>query len=134
MKFWASDEAINGQIKAKVKAKVQILDSSLSFSLFLFDFLIWIVLCRSKKCILHFSDKLFSGKQISCKYKSKFVFYKYVNHRTWLTHNTAKNTIISPNFLVWKFCGKAQFPYNFGWIARSYTETVPFHKISTPGH
>ena len=22
---------------------------------------------------------------------------------------TAKNTVISPNFLVWKFCGKAQF-------------------------
>ena len=26
---------------------------------------------------------------------------------------TAKNTTISPNFLVWKFCGKAQFPQNF---------------------
>ena len=24
----------------------------------------------------------------------------------------AKNTIISPNFLVWKFCGMAQFPHN----------------------
>ena len=24
---------------------------------------------------------------------------------------TAKNTGISPNFLVWKFCGKAQFPH-----------------------
>ena len=23
---------------------------------------------------------------------------------------TAKNTAISPNFLVWKFCGKSQFP------------------------
>ena len=22
---------------------------------------------------------------------------------------TAKNTVISPNFLVWKFCGKVQF-------------------------
>ena len=27
---------------------------------------------------------------------------------------TAKNTVISPNFLVWKFCGKAQFPHSFG--------------------
>ena len=26
---------------------------------------------------------------------------------------TAKNTVISPNFLVWKFCGKAQFPHSF---------------------
>ena len=25
--------------------------------------------------------------------------------------STAKNAVISPNFLVWKFCGKAQFPH-----------------------
>ena len=24
---------------------------------------------------------------------------------------TAKNTVISPNLLVWKYCGKAQFPH-----------------------
>ena len=47
---------------------------------------------------------------------------------------TVKNTVISPNFLVWKFCGKEQFPYNFGRIARNYAETVPFLKISTPGN
>ena len=47
---------------------------------------------------------------------------------------TAKNTVVSPNFLVWKFCGKAQLPYSFGQFARNYTETVPFHKISTPGN
>ena len=28
-----------------------------------------------------------------------------------------KNTIISPNFLLWKFCGKAQFPHSFGRFA-----------------
>ena len=27
---------------------------------------------------------------------------------------TAKNTVISPNLMVWKFCGKAQFPHSFG--------------------
>ena len=43
---------------------------------------------------------------------------------------TTKNTVISPNFLVWKFCGKAQFPNSFGQIAQNYAETVPFHKIS----
>ena len=43
---------------------------------------------------------------------------------------TTKNTVISPDFLVWKFCGKAQFPH----IARNYAETVPFHKIFTPGN
>ena len=46
--------------------------------------------------------------------------------------NTAKNAVISPNFLVWKFCGKAQFLHSFGRFARNYAETVPFHKISTP--
>ena len=47
---------------------------------------------------------------------------------------TAKNTLISPDFLMWKFCGKAQFPQSFGQIIRNYAETVPFHKISTPGN
>ena len=31
--------------------------------------------------------------------------------------NTAKNTAILPDFLVLKFCGKAQFPHSFGRIA-----------------
>ena len=43
---------------------------------------------------------------------------------------TVKNTVISPNFLVWKFCGKAQAQR----IAQNYAEPVPFHKISTPGN
>ena len=42
----------------------------------------------------------------------------------------AKNTVISPNFLVWKFCGKAQFPHSFGRFAQNLQETVPFHKIT----
>ena len=47
---------------------------------------------------------------------------------------TEKNTVISANFLVWKFCGKAQFLHSFERIARNYAETVPFHNISTPGN
>ena len=43
--------------------------------------------------------------------------------------NTAKNTVISPNFLVWKFCGKVQFLNHFGRFSRNYAETVPSHKI-----
>ena len=35
---------------------------------------------------------------------------------------------------MWKFCGKAQITHSFGQIPRNYTETVPFHKISTPGN
>ena len=33
---------------------------------------------------------------------------KYYRQKQCL-HTTTKNTVISPNFLVWKFCGKAQF-------------------------
>ena len=47
---------------------------------------------------------------------------------------TVKNIIISPNFPVWKFCGKAKFPHSFGRFARNYAKTVTFHKISTPGN
>ena len=47
---------------------------------------------------------------------------------------TAKNTAISPDFLVWEFCGKAQFPHSFRRFAQNYAETVPFRKISTPGN
>ena len=34
--------------------------------------------------------------------------------------------MISPNFMVRKFCGKAQFLHNFGQIALNYAENVPF--------
>ena len=47
---------------------------------------------------------------------------------------TTKNTVISPDFLVRKFCGKAQFPHSFGRFARKYMDTVAFRKISTPGN
>ena len=42
-----------------------------------------------------------------------------------------KNTVISPNFLVWKFCGKAQFLQGFAQFTQNYM--VLFHKISTTG-
>ena len=34
-----------------------------------------------------------------------------------VSHETAKNIVISPDFLVWKFCGNAQFPHSFWQIA-----------------
>ena len=45
-----------------------------------------------------------------------------------------KNAVISPNFLVWKFCGKAQFPLSFRRLAQNYVETMSVHKISTTGN
>ena len=46
------------------------------------------------------SDKVF----VSGKCGLLQVFYEIEVH-------TAKNTVISSDFLVWKFCGKTQFPH-----------------------
>ena len=38
----------------------------------------------------------------------------------------AQNTIISPNFLMWKYFGNAQITLSFGWIGRSSADiTIP---------
>ena len=43
--------------------------------------------------------------------------------------DTEKNTVISPNFLVCKFCGKAQFPHSFGRFAMLFTKNLPFKNV-----
>ena len=45
----------------------------------------------------------------------------------WSQTCIAKNTVISPNFLVWKFYGKAQFPQNFH--TRKSGEIVVFFAV-----
>ena len=47
---------------------------------------------------------------------------------------TVKNAKISPFSLVWKFCRNTEFLQSCGRFARNSTETVHFHKISTPGY
>ena len=47
---------------------------------------------------------------------------------------TAENTVTLPSFLVWKFCGKAQFSHIFGRFTQNHTATLSSHKISTPGN
>ena len=42
-------------------------------------------------------------------------------------NTTAKNAINSPNFLVWKFSGKTQFPHSFGKLCRKYAFPQNFH-------
>ena len=37
---------------------------------------------------------------------------------------TTKNPVISANFLVWKFCEKAQFPFSLGQIVIKPKEIV----------
>ena len=46
-------------------------------------------------------------------------------------NTSPQNTEISSKFLMWKFCGKAQFPQDFRVLVQSSAETVPFHKIFT---
>ena len=59
----------------------------------------------------------------------KIIVYK--RKGTNISPKHCVKTVISANFLVWKFCGKVQFLHSFGQIAQNYAETVPFHKIST---
>ena len=68
------------------------------------------------------------------KYLWNFYWQEQLFALTIALRITAKNTVISPDFLVWKFCGKAQFPHSFGRFAQNYAETVPFRKIFTPGN
>ena len=39
------------------------------------------------------------------------------------------NAVISPNFLVWKFCGKTQFPQSFGPFIRKLGEITGFQEV-----
>ena len=74
--------------------------------------------------------------QTAASYTSKSIRFTFEAFKYRALKNTynLKNTVISRNFLVWKFCGKAQFLYSFVRIDRNYTETMIFHKVSTPGN
>ena len=54
------------------------------------------------------------------------VFFPHVREYS----NTTNNTVISRNFLIWKFCRKAQFPYSFGWFARNIRKMCLSTKFS----
>ena len=50
-----------------------------------------------------------------------------------------KNTVISPNILMWKFCGKAQFPHSFGRRSETEWDLAPYeiktsHELKTLAH
>ena len=49
-------------------------------------------------------------------YASNFIEYLTIFICVCSELLTAKNTATSSNFLLWKFCGKAQFPHSFGGI------------------
>ena len=72
-------------------------------------------------CIVFpFKESLFAGEQncwrllVSKTFEDLLLSLNFMMSRFKM--NTAKNTVISPNFLVWKFCGKAQFLHSFGQI------------------
>ena len=91
---------------------------------------------------MKFTSQIFSSADASLKAETRLLanaLRRFVSDTTHFCVHlsisiTVKNAIISPNFLMRKFCGKAQFPHSFGRIARNYAETVLFHKISTPGN
>ena len=87
-------------------------------------FLMWKLLIKNFLVIYHFLKH----------YQTDNLINKLTVGDNFINKCTAQNYVISPNFLLWKLCGKAQFPHRFGRIARNYAETVPFHKISTPGN
>ena len=85
------------------------------------------------KC-LFYKKKLNFSWRISLVRVNKLIFRRQLHFRTVQLLSLfplQKNTLISPKFLVWKFCRKAEFPHSFGWIAGNYAETVPFYKIWT---
>ena len=75
----------------------------------------------------NFYFKFRSTNRTKWNYKSYMAKLQNLKTQTLL-----KNTVISPHFLVWTLCGKAQFQHSFGRFTRNYVETVPFHKISSP--
>ena len=83
--------------------------------------------CDNKLCILEVEEKLcVSWWRLI---ESYWELMKVRKLNIIINHNTVKNTVNSPDFLVWKFSGKAQFPHDFGRIAQNYAETVPFCKF-----
>ena len=46
--------------------------------------------------------------------------FQYTNVLNFIT---SENTVISTNFLVWKFCGKAQFRHSFGKMVK-HAQTI----------
>ena len=66
------------------------------------------------KCISNYTGTLlfFWKKNLISQSKSGFIIKK-IGLSPWLA-NTSWNAVISPNFLVLKFCGKAQFPHSSG--------------------
>ena len=63
------------------------------------------------------------SKAIICRHIKKNIGDFFFLTAIWLSHEriTVKNILISPNFLVRKFCGKAQFPHSFGRFAFGHT-------------
>ena len=90
------------------------------------------------------SSRMLSVSEFSSIYHRHFIKlisripFVYISHLNLKSKQTCtQHSKKCRNFTEFhgvEFCGKAQFPHSFGWIARNYAETVPFHKIFTPGN
>ena len=70
------------------------------------------------------SKALIQNFPICVGYMVKDQFELMLFSKSWkyTSTNTAKNTVITPDFLVWKLCGKAQFPHSFRRFAHNYAK------------
>ena len=65
------------------------------------------------------------SQTLECAFDKQNICFKILTLPSgYFNRYTAKNPVISPDFLVWKFCGKAQFPHNFGLFARFHTRKL----------
>ena len=67
-------------------------------------------------CFVAFCCEWWIGFQLKC-----------LKSKTKRVASTAKNTVISPDFPVWRFCGKAKFPHSFGRTTQNFTFPQNFH-------
>ena len=90
----------------------------------------WIDLWRLHlfSVILRKIGRIWLQRALNLLYNLSIIFSYWFSKFDNLDYH-CKKYLTSPNFLVWKFWERAQFPHSFG---RNDGEIVPFHKISTP--
>ena len=88
-----------------------------------------LLLKQNQLLLILFNDTMKQYKKINLTIKFVGIAWENVKAKSKII--TAKNTVISPNFLVWKFFWKGSLRIASGDLPQ-VTETVLFHKMSTP--
>ena len=76
---------------------------------------VWVTCFKAWVQIIPLTGKVFVKLTLSVNMQKHYPILNYWGWGMWISHfNTEKNAVISPNFLVWKFCGKAQISQHSG--------------------